>query len=65
MTCKSQAICKIMPRQGVTQCKHLLGSDYQIIHRVTMTLPAELSFALQLHGRLYVPGDTHKPTALC
>lgn len=33
--------CKIMPRGGITQCKHLLWSDYQIIHSVAMTLQVD------------------------
>ena len=41
MGCKSQVICKIMPRGGITQCKHLLWSDYQIIHSVAMTLQVD------------------------
>ena len=41
MGCKSQVICKIMPRGGITQYKHLLWSDYQIIHSVAMTLQAD------------------------
>lgn len=60
MGCKSQAICKLMPRRGITQCKHLLGSDYQIIHSVTLTL--QVDFPLPPTPRLFVFTSKHPHT---